>query len=300
MAPFVENYQFFPMKALWLGGKRILQLIDSVFTVQTRAYMDQRTILIIEDEPNLARTLSRALQLGSDGLYDIMTIDSAELAYPLFAEQRFDLVISDLKLPGEDGLTLITKIKEISPETQTILMTGYGSDEVEGRADRLTEGYLTKPFDMLELLDMVQRVITRPAFQCGAALKREDLKQDKNHRILIMEDDRGLRRSYSKALRKTRYQVDEAATIQAARNLLESNDYEIFVCDIHMGRDRGTDLLIEFQEKFDRNGTQVVMCSEYGQYRYMSEEMGVDFFLEKPISLGALLTLVNRLSDSMA
>ena len=42
------------------------------------------------------------------------------------------------------------------------------------------------------------------------------------------------------------------------------------------------------------------MCSEYGHYRYMSEEMGVDFFLEKPISLVSLLALVNRLSDSMA
>ena len=262
--------------------------------------MDQLRILIIEDEQNLARTLSRALQLGSDGFYEVETIDSAEMAYPILSAQRFDLVISDLRLPGEDGLTLITKIKETSPETQAILMTGYGSDEVEERAVRLTEGYLTKPFDMLELLDMVQQVIARPAFQRGAALKREDLEKDKNHRILIMEDDRGLRRSYTKALRKTRYQVDEAATIQAARNLLEKNNYAIFVCDIHMGRDRGTDLLVEFQEKFDRNGTQVVMCSEYGHYRYMSEEMGVGFFLEKPISLVSLLALVNRLSDSLA
>ena len=115
-----------------------------------------------------------------------------------------------------------------------------------------------------------------------------------------MEDDRGLRRIYSKALRKTLYQVDEAATIQAARKLLEENDYAIFVCDIHMGRYRGTDLLNEFREKFEQKGTQVVMCSEYGHYRYMSEEMGVDYFLEKPISLGTLLTLVNRLSESVA
>jgi DNA-binding response OmpR family regulator len=39
------------------------------------------------------------------------------------------------------------------------------------------------------------------------------------------------------------------------------------------------------------------MCSAYGQYRYLTEEMGADYFLEKPISLGTLLTLINRLMD---
>jgi len=261
--------------------------------------MDSLHILIVEDEKNLARTLAQALRLGSDGLYNVETIDSAEAAYPMLSAKSYDLVISDLRLPGEDGLTLITRVKETSPKTHTILITGFGSTDVEGQADGLTEGYLTKPFDMLDLLHMVQKVIHQSPRQDRRALKLEDLEKDKQSRILIMEDDRGLRRIYGKALRKTRYLVDEAATIQAARKLLQAHDYAIFVCDIHMGRDRGTDLVDEFREKFDRHGTQVVMCSEYGQYRYMSEEMGVDYFLEKPISLGTLLTLVNRLSDSV-
>ena len=62
-----------------------------------------------------------------------------------------------------------------------------------------------------------------------------------------------------------------------------------------MGRQRGTDLLSEFRENLKEANTQVVMCSAYGQYRYLTEEMGADYFLEKPISLGTLLTLVNRL-----
>lgn len=262
--------------------------------------MDPLKILIIEDEKNLARTLAQALRLGSDGGYEVETIESAELAYPLLSAQRYDLVISDLKLPGEDGFALITKVKEISPETHTILMTGFGSEEVEVLADSLTEGYLTKPFDMLDLLHMVQKVISRPATQGKQALKRADLEKDKEFRILIMEDDRGLRKVYTRALRKTRYHVDEAATIQTGRKLLEENDYAIFVCDIHMGRDRGTDLLNEFMDKFELVGTQVVLCSEYGHYRQLSEEMGVNYFLEKPFSLGKLLNLVHRLSESAA
>ena len=85
-----------------------------------------------------------------------------------------------------------------------------------------------------------------------------------------------------------------------AKELLDRNEYDIFICDIHMGRERGTDLLSDYSEKLDKAKTQVVMCSAYGQYRYLTEEMGADYFLEKPISLGTLLTLVSRLVEPMA
>lgn len=252
-------------------------------------------ILIVEDEYNLARTLAQALRLGSDNQFEVATCESSEAAIPLLDTHRYDVVISDLRLPGADGLSLITYVKSKFPEIHTILMTGYGSDEVESKADDLTEGYLTKPFDMLDLLLMVQQVIDPRKNKNGQAIKRKDLKEAVHKRILIMEDDFGLRRIYTKALKKSHYTVDEAPTIQLAKELLEKNTYDIFICDIHMGRERGTDLLSDYSEKLDAANTQVVMCSAYGQYRYLTEEMGADYFLEKPISLGTLLTLINRL-----
>ena len=260
--------------------------------------MMRLNILIVEDEKNLARTLAQALRLGSEGRYDVEITESAEEAHKLLDAKSYDVVISDLRLPGEDGLSLITTIKEKTPDTHTILMTGYGSDEVEARADETTEGYLTKPFDMLDLLLMVQKVISPEAKANGQALKYGDLEKSKNRRILILEDDIGLRRIYTKALKKSHYEVDEAPSLQSARELLERFEYDIFICDIQIGRERGTDLLKEYQDKFADVGTQVVMCSAYGQYRYMTEEMGADYFLEKPISLGTLLTLVTRLMDA--
>lgn len=260
--------------------------------------MHSLKILIVEDEVNLARTLAQALRLGSEGGYEVEVVGSAEQAYGFLSLAHYDLVISDLNLPGENGLSLITKVKETAPHIQTILITGYGSKEVEERVDRLSEGYLTKPFDMLDLIHMVQRVVSQPMRKDGLALKRQDLENEKQRRILIMEDDRGLRQIYTKALRKSRYQVDGAATIQAARKLLQEHVYAIFVCDIYLGRERGTDLLEEFRYQFERHGTQVVMCSEYGHYRYLSEELGFEYFLEKPISLGTLLALIHRLTET--
>ena len=258
--------------------------------------MDNQRILIVEDEQNLARTLAQALRLGSDGRFRVETCVSAEEALDRLREKRYHVVISDLRLPGIDGLELITHVKTNYEDTHTILITGFGSDEVEAQVDQMTEGYLTKPFDMLDLLLMVQKVID-PNKKKDGAFRRDDLKDNTPRRILIMEDDIGLRRIYGKALRKSHYQVDEAPTVQVARELLTKNEYEIFICDIHMGRERGTDVLEEFSEKLEQVGTQVVMCSAYHQYRFLTEEMGADFFLEKPISLGSLLTLITRLME---
>lgn len=261
--------------------------------------MDNKRILIVEDERNLARTLAQALRLGSDGNFEVQVCETAEESLELLKEHSYSLVISDLRLPGMDGLQLIAKIKNTYPETHTILITGFGSEDVEARADELSEGYLTKPFDMLDMLMMVQKVISPKKRGTNGALRKDDLADSKGpSRILIMEDDAGLRRIYSKALKKSYFEVHEAPTVQVARQLLESHEYDIFICDIHMGRERGTDLLTEYGDHLDQAGTQVVMCSAYGQYRTLTEEMGADFFLEKPISLGTLLTLVNRVINA--
>ena len=58
----------------------------------------------------------------------------------------------------------------------------------------------------------------------------------------------------------------------------------------------GTDLLSEYAESFAANRTQVVMVSAEAQYRDMCEEMGADFFLEKPVAVGTLVALVDRLT----
>lgn len=257
--------------------------------------MDTITILIVEDEENLARTLAQALRIGSDGLYSVDVCHSTEEALQRLEANVYHLVISDYKLPGKNGLELVMQLKTENPQTHTILITGFNSADLEAQADEMTEGYLTKPFDMLDLLLMVQKVITPGSGQHGQALKQCDLAQQNQHRLLILEDDYGLRHIFGKALRKTGYQVDESSTIQAARDLLDANDYEIFICDIQIGRERGIDLLADYKEKFTQTGTQVVLCSAYGQYRAQSEEMGVDYFLEKPISLNTLLSLVNGL-----
>lgn len=116
--------------------------------------------------------------------------------------------------------------------------------------------------------------------------------------VLIMEDDHYITNIYTKALTRVGYSFDIAKTMDQARVCLDQNAYRVFICDIHMGNERGTDLLPEYEEIFSENDTKVVMASAYGNYRILAKEAGADFFLEKPISLGTLFTLIDSLLDA--
>lgn len=116
--------------------------------------------------------------------------------------------------------------------------------------------------------------------------------------ILVMEDNHDLRRLYSKIFTNAGYNVYPAATLEEARALLLKNHVNLFLCDIHVGDERGTDLLREQAAFLGKNGTKVIVVSGQAQYRAACEEMGVDFYLEKPVGLETLLTLVRRLTVS--
>lgn len=115
--------------------------------------------------------------------------------------------------------------------------------------------------------------------------------------ILVMDDDIHVLRIFGKALKSRNYLVSQASSIQQARQFIDTDNYDVFICDIHMGNERGTDLLLEKNERLSINQTQIVAISAYGQYRSLIEEVGVDFFLEKPVSIGTLLTLIDRLLE---
>jgi len=105
-----------------------------------------KRILIVDDEDKVAFFLRESLEeLGRD--FVVEAAGSAEEALEKMAAQPFNLIISDLRMPGIDGLELLEQVKEQNPDTRLILMTAYGSDEVEAEARRLEiYQYITKPF----------------------------------------------------------------------------------------------------------------------------------------------------------
>lgn len=116
-------------------------------------------ILIVEDELPVAQALQRALTLPRGGGYSVESCESGEAAIQRLSHAHFDLLISDLRLPGISGLELIELARQRCPGIRSVLITAFGSSQVEERARQLTDAYLAKPFRLGEMIQVVRRIL---------------------------------------------------------------------------------------------------------------------------------------------
>lgn len=116
-------------------------------------------ILVIDDEPAVVDGLR--MVLGAQG-YDVRTALTASAGQRLVEENEFDVAIADLQLPDRDGLELLREIKRLSPQTEVIIVTGYGS--VAKAVEATKAGaffFVEKPFEPESLLELVSRALER-------------------------------------------------------------------------------------------------------------------------------------------
>src|SRR5206468_6648995 len=110
-------------------------------------------ILLVDDDPDLLKLIS--LRLTSAG-YSVRTADSGETALAALAVTRPAAVITDLKMPGIDGLALFDAIHRQHPALPVIILTAHGTiPDAVAATQRGVFGFLTKPFDSQELLQKV-------------------------------------------------------------------------------------------------------------------------------------------------
>jgi two-component system, NtrC family, response regulator AtoC len=112
-------------------------------------------ILIVDDEPLMRLSMVDALEAVG---YDVQATASGTEGIEAIRLREFDLVITDLRLPGADGLSVLKATKEKAPQTDVVVITAHGSVETAVGAMKLGAfDYITKPFQMDELLLIVER-----------------------------------------------------------------------------------------------------------------------------------------------
>ena len=129
--------------------------------------MKNSEILFVDDEKDLLVTVEEYL---SQKGYNITVVDSGLKALELTKKSRFDILITDLKMPEVNGIDLLKAVKECQPETEVIILTGYGSIETAVEALKLGScDYLQKPIKLDRLKVLIDRILEK------RSLKEENL-----------------------------------------------------------------------------------------------------------------------------
>src|SRR5205809_456859 len=97
--------------------------------------MNQPRVLVIDDDPALLQALPETLRLRMSGV-TVDTADSAAAALDRISARDYDAIVTDIKMPGMDGLALLAEIRGRRPDTPTLLITGHGEDDLGVRALR--------------------------------------------------------------------------------------------------------------------------------------------------------------------
>jgi len=101
--------------------------------------------LLIDDEPDILRVLSRSLK--ADG-YEVVSAQNGTEAIAVFEKEKPDIVITDIKMPGMDGIEVLKKVKDLNDDTEVIIITGHGDKDLAQQAFELNASeFFNKPLD---------------------------------------------------------------------------------------------------------------------------------------------------------
>jgi DNA-binding response OmpR family regulator len=138
-------------------------------------------LLVVEDEAKLAANLKRGL--GEAG-FAVDIAPSAEAARARLSRNGYDLMLLDLRLPGQDGLEFLIELRAAGSVLPVLILTAR--DSTEERVRGLDDGgddYLTKPFAFSELLARVRALLRRPLAADSLMLEADDIVIDTSRRI---------------------------------------------------------------------------------------------------------------------
>lgn len=240
-------------------------------------------LLFVDDEPLVLQSLG---MLFED--YTVYTALNGDEALKIIAANPIDVIVSDQRMPGMQGVALLKRTKEISPRTMRILMTGYS--DLEAVIDSVNAGevfrYINKPWRADKLRETVQ-------FACSVAAQRASLATqitavqtatqvsvaNTNFELLFIDSKESHLQSF-KDFFSSKYSVHTATSADRAFELLRTNPIAVVSCDVVIGEVDGIDFLSAVKVKYpdivtilmtDSKDAKVAvrMINEGQVYRYL-------------------------------
>jgi len=120
--------------------------------------ISEESILIVDDESGPRESLRIILK----PMYDVYTAKNGQEAINFFSQNKVDLVTLDLKMPGLSGIDVLKEIKKLRPDTEVMIVTGYGTlDNAQEAIGYGVKDFISKPFNVPDIISMVSKAFER-------------------------------------------------------------------------------------------------------------------------------------------
>ncbi len=245
--------------------------------------MEKYKVLLIEDDDTSREQLVKAIR--KEG-YEVLAAENGGAGLEVFRKELPEIVITDLKMAGVDGLEVMHTVRRLSTDVQVIVITAYG--ETDTAISALREGaldYLKKPLD----LDLLTTALGRA---------REKIIEHKKSipfpTVLLAEDDEPIRERIARVLEKEGWKVFAVADGEDAINVFGQRKIDIALLDIKMPKKDGLQALHEMRGTSD--DFEAIVITGYGDETSAIQALrdGAINFLKKPVDLEELVLAVEK------
>ncbi len=250
--------------------------------------MENYKVLVIEDDQTARRQLAKAIR--KEG-YEVVVAEDGRAGVELFKKELPEIVVTDLKMPGIDGMEVMHTVRRLSKDTQIILVTAFG--ETDTVISALREGaldYLKKPLDLDQLTVALGR----------AKEKVMDYKKGATFPALLLADDEEkIRGRLARVLEKEGWKVFQVADGEEAINVFKDKRIDIVLLDIKMPKKDGLEAL--HQMRSVSNDFEAIILTGYGDENSALQALrdGAINFLKKPIDLEQMILAVQKAMEKL-
>jgi DNA-binding NtrC family response regulator len=243
-------------------------------------------VLVVDDDKKIRVLLLDTLSaLG----YKTIGAEDGEEALALLEKQKPDVVVSDIKMPKLNGLSLLRNIKNKNPKIPVLMITGYNFTYTKDQAlDSGADGFLVKPFRIGKIEELMQTVL-------GHKAPPDEERPYKLKKILIVEDDEILRKMLCETLTSLDYFPIGVEEGEMALSQLKTQDFDLVISDIRMPKIDGITLLKNIKEMVPQLPVVLItgFPSTYPAQRALQE--GADGYLAKPFRIEKMDELLRDL-----
>ncbi len=251
----------------------------------------KREILIVDDEPLVREPIAEILRQSG---FHVEEASQGTEALKKLGKKDFDLMITDVLMPGMNGIELIRELHKVSPATEAIVFSAYGTEATRDKLERMGAfGYLDKPVRRDILLEMVTAAIkSNRMVRLGYEDKKPQVSFNRE-RVLVVDDDNTIRDLVSTILSEKGYRVNTVNDGLQAMEMILVNEYDCIILDINMPKMNGIETLEAIREQ--DSYTYILIISgeaEKGEVQQVIDG-GADKFLAKPFKNKDLLHIID-------